>query len=75
MGEEIIDQFNAMGDSGEIFTVLIYQRVDELHALDGSTIEKRRLPHLVLLDGRLVNPTDDPNTFQIVETDEIIRKV
>ncbi len=66
-------RFQARGDSGTIYTVIETQQInrvpmgDRVHEVPGTI-------YLKLLDDRNVNFIDD-NTFKIVRTDEIIRKI
>ena len=71
--EEEIDRFEAVSDDGEMFTVIVYQELRESRSLTGSSWSKG-LPRLFLSDGKAVNEVD-PETFKIVETNQIIRKV
>jgi hypothetical protein len=73
--EELIDQFDAVNDAGERFTIMKYQQIDALRTLNPpGTTHQRSKPYHLLADRRNVNRIDD-QTFLIVETEEIIRKV
>ena len=72
--EQETDRFKAVSDDGEEFTVIVYRTVtEERHLTGGST--RLGLPRLALADGSTVTPGDDPETFKIVQTHKIIRKV
>lgn len=73
MADEV-DRFQAVADDGEEFTVIVYRQTIKGRDLDGTEWTKLGLPDLALVDGSAVNQIDT-ETFQIVETDKIIRKV
>lgn len=68
------DRFNARSDDGTIYTVIEYQNILESRMLDGSVSRAKGLKSLFLTNGASVNYIDD-DTFQVVQTDEIIRRV
>jgi hypothetical protein len=71
---KLIRRFNARSDSGTQYTVLEYQDFDVVRA--GNTVSE--IPGLKLwitTTGLLLNETDNPKTFQIATTNEIIREV
>jgi len=72
--EELIDEFEAESDEGEIYTVLTYQRVIETRLLSGEVRESRGAKRFILNDGSPVNWIDE-KTFKIVLTDQVIRKI
>lgn len=68
-----INRFKARSDSGSVYTVVEYQTIIHFEGLSsGGSMKGTK--SLVLSDGRHVNYIDE-NTFKIVATDEIIRKV
>jgi hypothetical protein len=73
--EHQIDRFNARAEDGRLFSVVIYQEF-----VDGTAIgdeAKKWIPgmkRIALSDGSSVNFVDQ-NTFRIVQTGEIIRRV
>jgi hypothetical protein len=67
-------RFEAVSDAGEEFTVIEYQRIHEHRDLSGKTSVTRGLKRLVLSDGSTVVQID-PETFKILQTDKLIRKV
>ncbi len=71
-----VDRFEAESVDGEKFTVVKYQKITKNRNLDGSmSIDSGRSPVLFCLsDGRRVNFIYS-ETFQIVDTDQIIREV
>ncbi|MFL6843758.1 MAG: hypothetical protein ACJ8ER_02620 [Allosphingosinicella sp.] len=69
-----VERFAAIGDSGRTYTVVIYQKLIEFRPLSGPVQYAKGAMDAKLLDGRDVNPKDT-ETFEIVETGEIIRKV
>lgn len=71
---EEVERFAAIGDSGRTYTVVIYQRQVEFRPLSGPVQYLKGATDAKLLDGRDVSPKDS-ETFEIVDTGEIIRKV
>jgi hypothetical protein len=72
---KLVRRFNARSDSGKQYTVLEYQDFHVLRA-GGNTVSE--IPGLKLWQtttGFLLNETDNPKTFQIATTNEIIREV
>ena len=74
--EREVDRFAVKADDGERFILVEYQATTRTLKLDGSTpIAQGKSPTLLRLsDGREVNFIDS-ETFQIVDTNQIIRKV
>ena len=66
-------RFRAVSDDGEGFIVIECQRIIETRTFTGTLITKG-LKRFRLSDGSSVNRLD-PETFQIVQTQQIIRKV
>ena len=71
--EQEIDRFQCQSDDGEKFIVIKHQEVVLERRLTGET-PRKKLPVLRLEDGRVVTPLD-AETFKIVDTDQIIRKI
>jgi hypothetical protein len=71
--EQETGRFRAISDDGQEFVVIEYQPIRETRTLSGTSITKG-LKRLVLSDGSSVNQID-PETFKIVQTDQIIRKI
>jgi hypothetical protein len=68
-----VGRFDAVSDEGDIYTVVVFQEFTEFRSLiGGSTLPG--LQEFRLLDGSFVNQIN-PETFQILDTDEILRKV
>ena len=71
---DLVDEFIAADANGRRYKVLIYQSW-----IDTSTLEGRsRIPGmkaLRLADGSPVNPTDDPERFEIVATGTTIKRL
>lgn len=72
--EHLVDQFDAVSDDSETFTVMRYQRIIRSSPLSGSSPPLKGSTRLALSDGRHVTSIDSV-TFKIVATNQIIRKV
>jgi hypothetical protein len=48
------EQFEAAGQDGTVYTIIIETPVETLETLSGSPKERRGLPTLRLLDGRVL---------------------
>lgn len=68
-----VDRFQAESDDGDVYTVVVFQEFIEFRSMTGNDW-KPGLRELKLLDGSHVNEIDS-ETFQILDTDEIIRKI
>jgi hypothetical protein len=68
-----VDRFDAESEDGEVYTVVVYQEFVEFRSVMGNDW-KPGLQELRLLDGSHVNQIGS-ETFRILDTDEIIRKV
>ena len=71
---EEIGRYECIGDSGRHYIVVEYQNFLRVHPVSGSAQDVRTTKECFLSDGRDVNYIDE-NTFQIVLTDELIRKI
>jgi hypothetical protein len=69
-----IDRYRCIGDSGREYTVIEYQHIIRTQLKSGPPQDVPTTKEWFLSDGRDVNFIDD-NTFQIVLTDEFIRKI
>jgi hypothetical protein len=72
--EQETRRFRAVSDDGEEFVVIEYQRIIEHKLLSGATSVTKGLKRLALSDGSSVNQID-PETFKVVQTDQLIRKI
>lgn len=72
--EKEIRRFIAETDDGEKFTIIEYQNFTTHRPINGPSQTIPGLKRLTLLDGSHVNMIDE-ETFQIVQTDQIIRKI
>jgi hypothetical protein len=72
--EQEIGRFRAVSDDGEEFVVIEYQRIHENRFLDGKRSITKGRKRLALSDGSRVNQID-PETFKIVESNQVIRKI
>ena len=70
----VIDRFKARDDDGNAYVVVECQDFNEYRTLSEPTQWVPGLKSLMLDDGSSVNFIDD-NTFKIVKTDTIIRRV
>jgi len=70
----LLEEFDAQSDSGKIYAVQIWQ--EEIDASSMSSGRKKILgmKQAMLSDGSHVNVIDS-ETFEIVDTGEIIRKI
>ena len=68
------DRFECQDDNGNLYTVIESTRYNVFKAIDGSSQEIEGSKSFYLLNGHSVNDIDG-ETFQVVETDLIIRKV
>ena len=68
-----INRYECEGESGKRYTVVEYQNYRQYHPMSGPPQEVPTTKDMYLVDGRDVNAIDD-NTFQIVITDEILRR-
>ena len=67
-------RFKARSDRGKEFTVIEYQSIHEHKDLSGKISTTKGLGRFALNDGSTVVQIDS-ETFKIIQTDEIIRKV
>lgn len=71
---EEIDRFGCEDDDGNFYIVVEWQAVNRWSGLTGSRRARGGSKVLKLLNGADVTPIDD-NTFKIVETGKLIRKI
>ena len=74
VGEIEKERFLAQDDSGRVYTVIIHQQVHEHRPLSGPSRTIKGGLRAVLSDGRSLNRLD-AETFEIVQTHEVVRKV
>jgi hypothetical protein len=76
MTMEEVERFEAASDDGTVYTVIVYQQPRVLRKLAGDEARSRnrRALDLRLLDGSRVMQIDS-ETFKIVKTDELIRRL
>ncbi len=72
--KEEIDRFTAVDEDGNEFTIICLQTVRESKTLDGKISRTRGLKEYITSFGVPVNAIDS-KTFQIVTTNQIIRKL
>lgn len=72
--EDIIGQFQAISDSGNKYTIIEFQKIIDAGSHDDINAEIKGMKRLATSDGQAVN-FKDSNTFEIVETSEIVRKI
>jgi hypothetical protein len=70
-----VDRFHAVDDDGRTYTVIVYQDFHQQQSLSGPPKFVPGSKDLRLSDGSYLSPTDDPDTFKIVETGKPIRRV
>ena len=68
-----IGRFSAKSDSGQVYVIIEHQEYNQVRTLKVDT-ELPSLKSWVTSTGLFVNQID-AETFQIVQTDEIVRKV
>lgn len=69
-----ISRFEAQSDSGERYTVIEYQTMIEFQPISGPKSFVGGTKELLLANGSDVEFIDD-DTFQIVKTDKVIRRI
>ncbi len=74
MSEIEKERFLAQDDAGRVYTVVIYQETREYRTLSGPSQTIEGALRATLSDGRSLDWID-AETFEIIDTDEIIRKV
>jgi hypothetical protein len=74
MQKEEINRYRCIGDSGREYTVIEYQHIIRTQLKSGPPQDVLGTKEWFLSDGQDVNYIDD-NTFQIVLTDEFVRKI
>lgn len=73
---EEVDRIECADDEGNRYTVVIYQSFKTFRPLSGPPRKVPGIKDARLLGGGHVNVSDDEmNTFQILETDTIIRRI
>lgn len=69
-----INRYRCIGDAGREYTVIEYQNFTRHQTLNNPPQDIPGSKGCALSDGRDVNWIDE-NTFQIVQTDEFVRKI
>lgn len=72
--KKLVESFKAKGTDGTIYTVQIFQTFRVFKPIDGPATEVGGTKEAVLSNGRHLNLVDD-DTFQILDNDEIIRRL
>jgi hypothetical protein len=71
-----IERLNCQGENGDEYTVVIWQRFSTFRPLSGPAVEVAGVKDATLSDGRHVNFVGSKHdAFQILDTDQIIRRV
>jgi hypothetical protein len=71
---EKTDEFKAVSDEGNEYLIAEYQGIINMGSMKNPNAEAKGLKWLKTSNGFAVNYID-ADTFKIVETDEIVRKV
>lgn len=74
MNRREIARYECEDDDLNEYTVIVFQNYRRWVSVDGRSKDVPTTKEMFLSDGRPVNFIDD-NTFQIVHTDQIIRKI
>lgn len=69
-----VDRFQAISDTGEIYTVIEYQIYEVFHSFGSQSNELLHQRDLVTTTGLSVNYIDD-NTYMIVATGVVLKRV
>ncbi len=72
--EKEISRVEARADNGTTYTVIEYQKIIETRLLSGQMSRASGTKRFALSNGGSVNYRD-PETFEIVQTGEVIRKI
>ena len=71
-----IDRFPCRSEDGDEFTVVIWQKLSTFRPLSGPPQEVAGIKDATLSDGRHVNfKSGEIDTFQILDTDQIIKRI
>ena len=70
-----IDRFAAKSDTGKLCIIVVFQQYIEVATLRNPHGEIPSLKRYATLNGFHVNTTSDSEAFEVVETQEMIRKV
>lgn len=71
---EEVERFTAKGDDGRLYTVILWAHLVPFTDIGGHVSWKPGGTEYLLLDGRDVT-MKQPGVFQILDTEEIIRKI
>lgn len=69
-----VERFQVISDDGNVYTIIEYQEYILVNSLDNPNGEIKGLKSLITTTGYDVNYID-PVTFNIVITNEVVRKV
>lgn len=69
-----VDQFECRGDSGQLYTLVVRQKIMNRMDLDGTRTTTSGLKDIITIDGKPVNQLDDKR-YQMVLTEEILWKI
>ncbi len=72
---QLIRKFSAQDNHGNSFMIEEWATVRPVPTLQNPGLIATSLPTFRLIDGSPVNPTDDPNTFEIVATGVLVSRV
>ncbi len=70
----IIEEFDAVSESGQVHSIIVWQEWHDVGTASDPTAKVPGLKEMITSEGIHVNYID-PNTFKLVNTDEIIRRV
>lgn len=73
--EDQIEKFEAITEGGELFTIICFERIITTNALiPSSQSNLRGTIRYETICGLSVNACKDPNQFEIVQTDQVVRR-
>lgn len=73
--ENKIEQFEAVTENGDKFTINCFERIVTTNSLSRFA---QKIPGAIRYEttcGLAVNTCKDPNQFEIVQTDQIVRRI
>ena len=71
---EIVEQFDAKSDSGKVYHIVVRQSRVDMGSLDDPRASKPGVREFRTDDGDAVNMKDE-QTFEIVHTGEIVKRI
>ena len=76
MNREIeIEKFKAKAEDGQEYTIVVFQQFISAAHLTDPQAEIPGSKRLVTSTGLIVTPGDDSESFKIIQTNQIVRKV